>query len=149
VFELNSFLVPIDFSPAARAAFDQAVALASGEESLVIALHVIDLSLVDFAVAHQLASRDDVLRTMRAQAEREMAAYKQPQRESVDVQTIVCEGTPFFEIIKKADEFQVDAIVMGKFGAGGRREVKLLFGTTAERVIRASTRAVLVLPMRP
>ena len=35
--------------------------------------------------------------------------------------------------------------VMGKYGARGSIE-KLLFGTTAERVIRGSTRPVITLP---
>ncbi|MEX2113965.1 MAG: universal stress protein, partial [Pirellulales bacterium] len=66
--------------------------------------------------------------------------------ESVDVQTIVSEGVPFLEILRKAEDFQVDAIMMGRFGTRGPIE-KVLFGTTAERVIRGTSRAVIVVPV--
>jgi nucleotide-binding universal stress UspA family protein len=50
------------------------------------------------------------------------------------------------EILRKAEDFQVDAILMGKHGVRGHIE-KLLFGTTAERVIRGTSRAVIVIPV--
>ena len=58
---------------------------------------------------------------------------------------IICEGRPFMEILQKADDFAVDAIVMSKVGRRGKVE-ELLFGSTAEKVLRGSTKPVLVLP---
>lgn len=81
-----------------------------------------------------------------AQAERELASLKESAGERVEVQTIVCEGTPFVEILRKAEDFEVDAIMMGRFGSHGPIE-KLLFGTTAEHVMRGSLRTVIVIPV--
>jgi nucleotide-binding universal stress UspA family protein len=146
MFELNTLLVPVDFSPVSQGVFDQAVELARGDDAAIIVLHVIDPSLADLVVALEMESREAVLRAMHERAEREMGAYKTRAADRVEVQTIVSEGVPFLEILRKAEDFQVDAILMGKFGTRGRIE-KLLFGTTAERVIRGTTRAVIVIPV--
>jgi len=111
-------------------------------------LHVMDRRHVDFAVAHELAAREEVLDVMRARAERALADYQAPAGSGIEVMTIVVEGTPFLEIIKKAEELKADAIVMGKFGLRGKID-PYLFGTTAEHVIRGSTRPAIVLPASP
>jgi glycine betaine transporter len=148
MLEFNGLLVPVDFSSAAKVAFDQALKLVSGDDAAIILLHVMDRSLIEFAVAHQLGAREEVVDVMRARAERALAEYTAPPGAEVEVMTIVVEGVPFMEIIKKAEEFHVDAIVMGKFGTSGRIE-PYLFGTTAERVARGSSRPVIVLPAGP
>jgi nucleotide-binding universal stress UspA family protein len=144
--QFNSLLVPVDFSAPSLAAFEQALALAAGENPVVIALHVLDRSLAEFAAQHDLGAADDVLKTMRRKAEEQLALLKERGGESVEVDVIVCEGLPFLEIIKKAEDFAVDAIVMGKVGARGTLET-LLFGSTAERVLRGSRCPVVVLPV--
>ena len=65
--------------------------------------------------------------------------------DGIEITRLVCVGTPFLEIIRKATDFAVDAIVMGRAGAG-RQVGHLLFGSTAEHVIRGSTQPVIVLP---
>jgi len=145
MYEFNGLLVPVDFSAAARAAFDRALELASGEDAMIILLHVMDTSLIEFAAANQLAAREEVVDAMRARAELALADYRAPTGAPLEVMTIIVEGVPFLEIIKKAEELRVDAIVMGKFGTRGKLE-PYLFGTTAERVVRGSTRPVFVLP---
>lgn len=143
--DYSGLLVPVDFSPAARTAFDHALSLASGDEPAIILLHVLDTALVDFAAVHELGAREEVIDVMRSRADKALAEYRAPAETGVEVMSMVVEGVPFFEIVKKADELHVDAIVMGKFGLRGKIE-PYLFGTTAERVIRASTRPVIVLP---
>lgn len=149
MFELNSLLVPIDFSPASRAAFQRALEMTTGERPLLLLLHALDPGLIQFGVAHGLGSHDQVVAKMRERADAEMADLRRQASEQaaqVEIETIVSEGVPFLEIIRKADDFQVDAIVMGKFGARGRAET-LLFGSTAERVLRGTSRVVIVLPV--
>ena len=143
--EFNTLLVPTDFSPASRTALERAISLASGDEPLVIVLHVIDVTLLDFAAAHDFATREVAAQQVRARAEAALAQFQLDLQTKVEIRTIICEGLPFLEILKKAEEFLVDAIVMGKIGARGTLE-KLLFGSTAERVLRGSTRPVFVLP---
>ena len=42
MIELNSLLVPVDFSETSKSAFAQALELATGENASIILLHVID-----------------------------------------------------------------------------------------------------------
>lgn len=140
----SSLLVPIDFSPAAHSAFERARQLAEEENGNIVLLHVLDPALVDFAVAHAWGSREEVAAQMRQQALARLESYKQ-EAGDLEVSAVVCEGTPFLEILSKAEDFAVDAVVMGKVGTRGTIE-QLLFGSTAERVIRGSRFPVLVLP---
>lgn len=148
MFDLDSLLVPVDFSPTSRQAFAEAVRIVQGENPVVILLHVVDQAQVAAIAAHELGSEEEVARIMRARAEREFARLREEAATHVELETLVCEGTPFLEIIRKAEDFQVGAIVMGKYGLRGPLE-SLLFGTTAERVLRGATRPVLVLPLAP
>jgi nucleotide-binding universal stress UspA family protein len=142
--EFNTLLVPVDFTEDSRAAFSQAAHLAAGDKPVVILLHVIDTSLLEFAEIHDL-SREDITQRMRQRANSEMEAYQQACPEGVQVDSIISEGRPFLEILRKADDFAVDAIVMTKIARRGKVE-ELLFGSTAEKVIRGTSKPVLVLP---
>jgi len=57
----------------------------------------------------------------------------------------VCEGFPAEEILKKADAFNCDAIVMGTHGKGLIRHTFL--GTTAKRVLRRTRKPVFIIPL--
>ena len=70
---------------------------------------------------------------------------KERFQDRAEIDTIVCEGTPFVEILRIAEDFAVDAIVIGKVGTRGTAE-KLLFGSTAEKVVRGSRLPVVMLP---
>ena len=146
MLEFNTLLVPVDFSPISSSVFDQALELARGDDAVVILMHVIDPTVVDYVAGLGLETRQAILRAARERAQRELDALKARAGDRVDVQPMVCEGVPFLEILRKADDFQVDAILMGKSAARDRIE-KLLFGTTAEHVIRGTTRAVIVIPV--
>ncbi len=143
--DFNTLLVPLDFSKNSKSAFEQALRLVSGDNPVVILLHVIDSSLVEFAEAHYLGSKADIGRTMRERAERELQPYVDAAPTGIEIDPIVSEGIPFLEILQKSDDFAVDAIIMSKFGGGGQVE-HLLFGSTAEKIIRGSNKPVLVLP---
>ena len=57
----------------------------------------------------------------------------------------VCEGFPAEEILKKADEFNCDAIVMGTHGKGIIANTFL--GSTAKRVLRRTRKPVFIIPL--
>ncbi len=144
--ELNTLLVPVDFSPVSRGAFEEALKLAQGDDAAILLLHAIDPSAIEFAERLGLGTRESIAKAARDKAERELNEWKEAATGGVDVQTIVSEGVPFLEVLRKAEDFQVDAILMGRFGMRGPIE-KVLFGTTAERVIRGTSRAVIVVPI--
>lgn len=143
--EFDNLLVPVDFSPASECALMRALRLASSEKSNVIVHHVIEPTLIDFAVDHGWGSRAEVTARIRERAEEKLAEYRKRNIHMAEMATLVSEGVPFLEILQKAKDFAVDAIVIGKVGTRGTIE-KLLFGSTAEKVIRGSIYPVIVLP---
>lgn len=143
--DFNTLLVPVDFSENSKIAFAQALGLVSGDNPVVILLHVIDPSLLDFAEAHEMGSRQQLSQCMHERAELLLKEYKEACPAEIEVDTLISQGLPFLEILQKADDFAVDAIVMSKIGRRGKVE-ELLFGSTAEKVLRGSTKPVLVLP---
>jgi nucleotide-binding universal stress UspA family protein len=93
-----------------------------------------------------LGARDDIAQQMRERATAQLREFVAACPDGIEVDPIVSEGTPFLEILQKADDFAVDAIVMSKIGRRGQVE-DLLFGSTAEKVLRGSSKPVLVLPV--
>ena len=143
--DFNTLLVPVDFSDNSKAAFAKATALARGDSPVIILLHVIDATLAQLAESHRLGSYDDIVHRMRERAETQMQQYVAAAPDEIEVDSIISTGIPFLEILQKSDDFAVDAIVMSKVSR--RDDVEdLLFGSTAEKVLRGSTKPVLVLP---
>ena len=143
--DFNTLLVPVEFSDNSKSAFAQAIGLVSGDNPVLILLHVIDPSLAKFAEAHDLGSREEITHRMRERAEAQLQEYVDTCPDEIEVDSIISEGLPFLEILQKADDFAVDAIVMSRLGRRGKVE-DLLFGSTAEKVLRGSNKPVLVLP---
>ena len=141
----NSLLVPTDFSDNAWSAFQHARLLVDDDDSEIVVVHAIDPTVVNQIVHIGLSEHDSVVESMRKVALAQLEEYSEVSTDSTKIDVLVCEGEPFFEIISKAEDFAVDAIVMSKLGQ--RNQAKsLLFGSTAEKVIRGSKKPVIVLP---
>ena len=141
----NSLLVPTDFSENAWSAFQHARLLVDGEDSEIVVVHAIDPLIVNQVVELGVGDHDSVLKSMRENSLEKLKRYSETSSDSTHVDVLVCEGDPFFEIIRKAEDFAVDAIVMSKLGHRDLAK-SLLFGSTAEKVIRGSKKPVIVLP---
>ena len=141
----NSLLVPTDFSENSWSAFQHARMLVDGEDSEIVVVHAIDPAIVNQVVQLGVGEHDAVIEMMRSDALSRLEEYSSQSDESTNVDVLVCEGEPFFEIIRKAQDFAVDAIVMSKLGQRNQAKA-LLFGSTAEKVIRGSNKPVIVLP---
>jgi nucleotide-binding universal stress UspA family protein len=63
------------------------------------------------------------------------------------VWTFVEEGKPFEAILKVAEEWEADLIVLGTHGRTGLSH--LLMGSVAEKVIRHSTKPIFIVPTEP
>ena len=141
----NSLLVPTDFSENSWSAFQHARLLVDGDESEIIVVHVIDSAFIDQVTKLGMGEHEGLLAVMREQAKTKLQRYSDNSDDKTNIDTLVCEGVPFLEIIKKADDFAVDAIVMSKLGERSQADT-LLFGSTAEKVTRGSKKPVIVLP---
>ena len=136
----NAILVAVDFSPASLRALDVALGWRSPEADMTV-LHVVDTALA--ARVHDLGicSPAEAIARQRARAEQELAALAKRGL----FEPMIVEGTPFAEVIKVAADLECDLIVVGSRGAS-RGLNQLLFGSTAEKILRGASQAVLCIP---
>ena len=138
-------LVPIDFSPCSMNALRVAVGMAAPDGDLTL-LHVIDQEFIDGAVATGLGSADDVRQRLKEQAESNFTTTLEGiGAGEVDIETMIVVGIPFVEILKIARDLDLPMIVMGTRGQSTPAE-ELLFGSTAEKVLRGTRVPVLCVP---
>ena len=138
-------LVPVDFSPCSVNALKVAIAMAAPDGDLTL-LHVIDQEFVDDAVAAGLGSGDDIRNRMKEQAEASFSSMLEGiDAAKVNIEKMTVVGLPFVEILKIARDLDLPMIIMGVRGRSTPPE-ELLFGSTAEKVLRGSRVPVLCVP---
>ena len=139
-------LVPVDFSPTSINAVRVALGIAAPDGDLTL-LHVIDQEFVEDAVAAGMGSSDEINAKLRAQAEASFAnALAGLETGEVEIERMVVVGSPFVEILKIARDLDLPMIVMGIRGRSTPPE-ELLFGSTAEKVLRGARVPVLCVPL--
>jgi nucleotide-binding universal stress UspA family protein len=109
-------------------------------------LHVIDQHFVEDAVAAGLGTADEIRNRLRDQAENSFNAMLEGvETGAVNVERMTVVGAPFVEILKIARDLDLPMIVMGVRGRSTPPE-EMLFGSTAEKVLRGSRVPVLCVP---
>ncbi|HLE61510.1 MAG TPA: universal stress protein [Pyrinomonadaceae bacterium] len=138
-------LVPVDFSPCSVNALRVAIAMAAPDGDITL-LHVVDENFINDAVAASLGSADVIRTRLREQAEVNFSTMMEGlNKESVTIERMTVIGIPFAEILKIARDLDLPMIVMGVRGRSTSPE-ELLFGSTAEKVLRGSRVPVLCVP---
>lgn len=140
--EIKKILFPTDFSEGALNALPYAVDLAKSYGAKLHMLHVV----YDIATASGLyvphISVDEMYKELDASARKELEKFGADKRMDLkDVEYTVIRGIPYEEILKFAEEKNIDLIVIGTHGRKGIDRV--LFGSTAERVVRNASCPVL------
>jgi len=140
--QIKTILFPTDFSNGARAAMDHAISLAKDYNAKLILLYVIqDISIAEWYIPSSI-SVTDLVEDMQKSAWNEMEKWNAEVASTVkDVEKMVVRGVPFVEIIKTAKSKNADMIVIGTHGRTGIDH--MLFGSTAEKVVRKSPCPVL------
>jgi nucleotide-binding universal stress UspA family protein len=141
---IKKVLVPIDFSDYSKSALKYAVNFAKSFNAEIILVYVVepviyppDFSMGQIAMPSINAEWDD-----RAKDELQKLA-KSDITGSENVKTIIKTGKPFVEIIETAKEENVDLIIIATHGHSGVEHI--LFGSTAEKVVRKAPCPVLTL----
>jgi universal stress protein A len=139
---LDKILVAIDFSDSSDKAFNTALYMAEKFSARLVLVHVINepIDLRGFYVPH--ISFDKLEEEIRAGAEKMMEHFCRKHFKGFDnFESLIVPGIPYQEILATADDKQVDMIVIGTHGRAGLDHV--LFGSTAEKVVRKSSLPVL------
>ena len=138
-------LVPVDFSPCSVNALRVAIGMASPEGDLTL-LHVIDREFLDDAVVAGLGSSEDITNRMKEHAEASFSTMLEGiDAGKVNIEKMTVVGLPFVEILKIARDLDLPMIIMGVRGRSTPPE-EILFGSTAEKVLRGSRVPVLCVP---
>ena len=135
--EFKKILFATDFSEGSDFAFKAALSLARKYDSKLTIIHIINepVDLRGFYVPH--ISFDKLEEEIEQGAEKLMEKFcRQHIKDFENYESHVLPGIPYDEIIKKAQEFNADLIVLGTHGRTGLDHV--LFGSTAEKVVRKS-----------
>jgi universal stress protein A len=139
-------LCPVDFSEGSLTALTFALSIAQEADARLSVMHAIEIP--PELAEDPISPNFDVdaihagARAIRLQRLRELVPAS--ARAYCTVETIVCEGAAYDQILKVATEQASDLIVMGVQGRGALNLV--VFGSNTVRVTRAATCPVLVVP---
>lgn len=139
-------LVPMDFSACSVNALRVAVGMAAPEGDLTL-LHVVDEEFIEAAVVAGMGSTEDIRQRLKELAEVNFSSVLEGiETGQVNVEKMIVVGLPFVEILKIARDLDLPMIVMGIRGQSTSAE-ELLFGSTAEKVLRGTRIPVLCVPL--
>ena len=140
----EKILTAIDFSESSDFAFEYALTLARQFQAELTVMHVINepVDLRGFYVPH--ISFEQLEKEIEEGAEKMMEKFCQAKMEDfTGFTTVVVAGIPYEEILRKAEETGASLIVLGTHGRTGIDH--LIFGSTAERVVRSAACPVLTI----
>lgn len=141
---INKILVPIDFSNYSKNALKYAVNFAKKFNSKIYLVYVVEPVIYpsDFSMGQVTFPVSDIEMNERAKDELESLA-KTEIGSQFEVETVIKTGKPFVEINETASELDIDLIIIATHGHTGMEH--LLFGSTAEKVVRKAPCPVLTL----
>jgi len=140
----EKILTAIDFSESSDFAFEYALTLARQFQAELSIMHVINepVDLRGFYVPH--ISFEQLEKEIEEGAEKMMEKFCQTKMgDFTRYTTAVVAGIPYEEILRKAEETGASLIVLGTHGRTGIDH--LIFGSTAERVVRSAACPVLTI----
>jgi len=133
--EIKKILFATDFSEGSSNSLPYAVDMAKRYGAKLYFVHVIyDVATTSgWYVPH--VSMDELYKDMEKNAKAELEkSFIEEMRGFKDVEHVVLKGTPYEELARFAEENKVDLIVIGTHGRKGLD--RMLFGSTAEQVVR-------------
>lgn len=141
---IKKVLVPIDFSDYSKSALKYAINFAKSFNAEMLLVYVVEPIIYppDFSMGQIAMPSINIDWDTRAKEELEKLAKNEVGTVKA-VKTIVKTGKPFVEIIETANEEDADLIIIATHGHSGVEHI--LFGSTAEKVVRKAPCPVLTL----
>jgi len=138
---IKKLLLPTDFSEYSQFSLKYAAALAESFAAKVYVLHVHE-SYPQGALFEGMVYDADVAAKVEAGARRDLdAVVAQLTTRQIQAEPVFTSGQPYLQILRLAEELEVDLIVMATHGRRGISH--LIFGSNAEKVVRLSPCPVL------
>ncbi len=142
--DIIKILVPIDFSDYSKSALNYAVSFAQKFDAEMILIYVIEPVIYppDFSMGQIAIPSINTEWDFKAKEELDRLV-KSNIPANVKVKTIIKTGKPFMEVIETAANENTDIIIIATHGHSGMEHI--LFGSTAEKVVRKAPCPVLTL----
>lgn len=140
---INTILAPIDFSDYSKNALKYAAEFAKGFNAKLYLLYVVEPMIypADFSMGQIAIPSTDI--DLHRRAEEELVNLAKTIDAGLEIETLIRTGKPFVEINETAKEKDIDLIIIATHGHTGVEH--LLFGSTAEKVVRKAPCPVLTL----
>lgn len=157
--KIRKVLYATDLSSNSVYAFRYAVNTALMHKARLVILHVIEqLPPHARAIVEMNLSKEQEIQTLKdaiqASIDKVQTRLKNfctlelkdnPECENIVSSIVVIEGYPVEEILKKADEYECDIIIIGSHGKGMLSHAFL--GSVAEKILKRSRKPVYVIPL--
>jgi nucleotide-binding universal stress UspA family protein len=136
----ETYLVPVDFSPASELGLNYALKLAHEKKARLILLYVIPAA----SATRKEGTAFEFYRLLERDARESFNALaKRKKLKTGDYETVISRGlSPGEAIAREAKKLKADLIVMASHGRSGWR--RFFLGSVAERVLRCADRPVLI-----
>jgi nucleotide-binding universal stress UspA family protein len=141
---INKILVPIDFSDYSKSALKYAAQIAKFFDASITLVYVVEPMIypADFSMGQVAIPSTDM--HLHERAEEELKTLANSVIDStIKVDITIKTGKPFVEINETAQEIDADLIIIATHGHTGVEHI--LFGSTAEKVVRKAPCPVLTL----
>src|SRR5215217_3702864 len=142
---LRSILLPTDFSECASHALSYATELARDSGAKLFCVHVIEpvMPTVGYTGITEPLPVADISEQLEDSATRELPKIADCEEcDGLEIEEVIAHGDAASEIVRVARERDVDLIVIASHGRTGWG--RILFGSTAESVVRHASCPVLV-----
>jgi len=142
---LRQILLPTDFSGCANYAFPYAAAIARATQARIVCLHVVEpvVPAVGYSGLADPMPIADMSEQLEDSAERELPRLTDCEElKGLEVEEVIVHGDAAAEIVRVAGEQEADLIVISSHGRTGLG--RMIFGSTAEAVVRHASCPVLV-----
>jgi Universal stress protein UspA and related nucleotide-binding proteins len=148
--QLRRILLPTDFSGCANYALPYAAAIARAVDATVVCVNVVEpiVPAVGYTGMVEAMPIAEMSEQMEDSAERELPdVMRCDELRGLKVEEVIGHGDAAAEIVRVADEQDVDLIVISSHGRTGLG--RIIFGSTAEAVVRHARCPVLVVKPPP
>jgi len=145
ILRLQKILLPTDFSGCADFALPYAAAIARATKATIICVHVVEpvVPAVGYTGLAEPMPIADISEQLEDSAERQLPKLAECEEcAGLDLEEIIVHGDPAAEIVRVAQEQGVNLIVISSHGRTGLG--RMIFGSTAEAVVRHASCPVLV-----
>ncbi len=152
IVNFKKIMVATDGSDCSRLAVDRGIELARLSGGTVYAVYVVPTDNLISIYGNSLSLGMDpywrsVYEGWKTQGQQAVSYVKGlGEMKKVNVETVLLEGNPSYELIRYAEKEKMDIVIMGTLGKTGLS--KLLLGSVAENLVRHSKVPVMVVRER-